>query len=785
MKKRILSMVLVISTLLSLCCISVYAKAPGVTTLEPDDITEDSVVLRGTVTSNSGIRIKEYGFQLVYQGNVSTYRFYDGEDYEYPDPINDDVIEYEVDGLRDSSEYAVIFYAVNYDGEKNFGKSVYFETDGDDEEPEITKLKSSAGSEFEEGTEVTFSASAEDNNEVEKIYIFIDGKVVAQKSSDSVKYTTDELEAGEYEIAAMAEDASGNESDVEYLEITVTEKDDGYYNSDYYEDVNDKDYDYEDDDDEDSYIVQQPVKLSTPNAKADRYTIYEGETVTVSWNSISNADYYTVWDLTRNVPYNNITSTSCYSIAPFNEEGTYAIGVYARSYENNLYLQSEACTFNITVVEKEIADTSKPQINTISSSAGKSFAEGTLTTFSTRASDNALSVIYMYIDGEKVETSYYETIEYETSYLDAGSHTIKVVARDESGNESYTSITVTVEEEYEENDDYYEDDYYDYDSGYTDVSVFHNQAYSDASYYGGIKVYVNGSQLCFDVEPEITNGRTMVPLRAIFEALGAEVYWNGSTSTVTAYRDNESVELTIGSYYLYTSNGTKTLDQPGYVINGRTLVPVRAISEAFNCDVEWYGDKQLVSIVAKDKEYQVISSNGKNYNNSAESIILDVPLFKQNDTRWKNVKIGDKTIGAIGCTTTAIAMIYSYNNDNITLPNDMRYKLSYSNNDLLWDSLKNVGLSSKEYNSSANQSMLSTIYQKLDAGKPVIIGAITNSGDYQHWVVITGYIGSNTASLSTSDFVVNDPGTQCSETLSEFLANGDKTDRTKIKRIIY
>jgi len=225
-------MVLVISTLLSLCCISVYAKAPGVTTLEPDDITEDSVVLRGTVTSNSGIRIKEYGFQLVYQGNVSTYRFYDGEDYEYPDPINDDVIEYEVDGLRDSSEYAVIFYAVNYDGEKNFGKSVYFETDGDDEEPEITKLKSSAGSEFEEGTEVTFSASAEDNNEVEKIYIFIDGKVVAQKSSDSVKYTTDELEAGEYEIAAMAEDASGNESDVEYLEITVTEKDDGYYNSD-------------------------------------------------------------------------------------------------------------------------------------------------------------------------------------------------------------------------------------------------------------------------------------------------------------------------------------------------------------------------------------------------------------------------------------------------------------------------------------------------------------------------------------------------------------------------
>lgn len=631
MKKRFLCMILVISTLLSLCCISVYAKAPGVTTLEPNDITEDSAVLRGTVTSNSGIRIKEYGFQLVYQGNVSTYRFYDGKDYEYPNPINNDVIEYEVDGLRDNSEYAIVFYAVNYDGEKNFGKSVYFETDGDDEEPEITRLKSSAGNEFEEGTEVTFSASAEDNNEVEKIYIFIDGEVVAQKSSDSVKYTTDELDPGEYEIAAMAEDASGNKSDVEYLEITVTEKYDGYYNSDYYEDTDDDDYD------EDSYIVQQPVKLSTPNAKADRYTIYEGETVTVSWNSVSNADYYTVWDLTRNVPYDNITSTSCYNIAPFNENGIYAIGVYARSYENNLYLQSEACTFNITVVEKEIADTSKPQINTISSSAGKSFSEGTSTTFSTRASDNALSVMYMYIDGEKVETSYYETIEYETSYLDAGNHTIKVVARDESGNESYTSITVTVEEEYEENDDYY-----DYYGGYTDVSVFHNQAYSDAPYYGGIKVYVNGSQLYFDVEPEIKNERTMVPLRAIFEALGAEVYWNGSTSTVTAYRDNESVELTIGSYYLYTSNGTKTLDQPGYVTNDRTLVPVRAISEAFNCDVEWYGDKQLVSIVAKDKKYQTVISNGNSQRGNSNEHFAN-PATTMTNALY-NININDSKI---------------------------------------------------------------------------------------------------------------------------------------------
>ena len=173
-------------------------------------------------------------------------------------------------------------------------------------------------------------------------------------------------------------------------------------------------------------------------------------------------------------------------------------------------------------------------------------------------------------------------------------------------------------------------------------------------------------------------------------------------------------------------------------------------------------------------------------NTTSPKITLNVPLYKQNDKNWKDVYIGSKTIGAVGCTTTCISMVYSYHTGTTVYPDAMKNKLSYSNNDLIWSSLSNVGLNSTIYNSDVTNDMLATIYAKLKAGRPVIIGAAADSkGTYQHWVVITGYIGSSTTSFSTSNFIINDPGTQCATTLAAFLANGNRTDRTYIKRIIY
>ncbi len=144
-----------------------------------------------------------------------------------------------------------------------------------------------------------------------------------------------------------------------------------------------------------------------------------------------------------------------------------------------------------------------------------------------------------------------------------------------------------------------------------------------------------------------------------------------------------------------------------------------------------------------------------------KKISLNVPDFKQTDSRWANVKIGTsgKTIGKIGCATTGIAMMESYRTGTTIYPDAMSKKLTYtSSGSVYWPSHYTAVTSSSGY--------LSKIYQKLKEGKPVLLGAKNSSGT-QHWVVITGFTGGN--SLSASGFTINDPGTKYRTTLQQFL----------------
>ncbi len=111
-----------------------------------------------------------------------------------------------------------------------------------------------------------------------------------------------------------------------------------------------------------------------------------------------------------------------------------------------------------------------------------------------------------------------------------------------------------------------------------------------------ISVLLNSKKIEFDQLPVLEYGRTLVPLRAIFEALGASVQWDGATQTVTAVKGDTTVSLQIGSTSMYVNGVVKTLDVPAKLINSRTLVPVRAISEAFGCAVGWDGNTQTVII---------------------------------------------------------------------------------------------------------------------------------------------------------------------------------------------
>jgi len=102
-----------------------------------------------------------------------------------------------------------------------------------------------------------------------------------------------------------------------------------------------------------------------------------------------------------------------------------------------------------------------------------------------------------------------------------------------------------------------------------------------------ISVTIDGKPVSFDVEPVMENSRILVPLRAIFEAMGASVKWNEDTQTVTAEKDGTKVSMQIGSNKMVKNGETITLDVPPQLINNRTLVPVRAIAESFGAKVDW------------------------------------------------------------------------------------------------------------------------------------------------------------------------------------------------------
>lgn len=114
-----------------------------------------------------------------------------------------------------------------------------------------------------------------------------------------------------------------------------------------------------------------------------------------------------------------------------------------------------------------------------------------------------------------------------------------------------------------------------------------------------IKVRVGGELIDFDVQPRIINGRTMVPLRAIFEALGASVNWDGATKTVTSTKGGTTIKLTIDNPTMDVNGTGVTLDSPACIIDGRTLVPVRAISEAFKLTVDWIASTKTVKVKTK------------------------------------------------------------------------------------------------------------------------------------------------------------------------------------------
>ena len=109
-------------------------------------------------------------------------------------------------------------------------------------------------------------------------------------------------------------------------------------------------------------------------------------------------------------------------------------------------------------------------------------------------------------------------------------------------------------------------------------------------------VNIDRKPLQMDVSPTVINGRTMVPMRSIFEGLGAAVEWNSYTRGITAQKEDKTITLYLNEKNAFINGVSHSLDTPAVAVNGRTMVPVRFVAESLDCKVYWDSYNQLVSI---------------------------------------------------------------------------------------------------------------------------------------------------------------------------------------------
>lgn len=147
---------------------------------------------------------------------------------------------------------------------------------------------------------------------------------------------------------------------------------------------------------------------------------------------------------------------------------------------------------------------------------------------------------------------------------------------------------------------------------------------------GAVNIVVDGEEITgLDMPPVILNERTLIPARAVFEAVGANVDWNGNARQVYVSDDENVVVLTIDNKTAYKNGNAINMDVAPKIINDRTMIPVRYAAEALDCEVGWDDISRTVTI------------KSKNYLKEDE---IDVPVINpgndvSGEISGKNIKI--------------------------------------------------------------------------------------------------------------------------------------------------
>lgn len=161
-------------------------------------------------------------------------------------------------------------------------------------------------------------------------------------------------------------------------------------------------------------------------------------------------------------------------------------------------------------------------------------------------------------------------------------------------------------------------------------ALFENVDYNKSD---SIRVYVDSKQIYFDVNPQIVNGRTLVPMRAIFEAIGLTVDWDNYSQAATGTNGDNSIVITIGSNNAIVNGKEKILDVPASIIGSRTMVPLRVLSENMGYNVVWVGDSNLI-LMSKNNVVEWRYEGYESIEPYKEYEALYVNGVKSNETRY-------------------------------------------------------------------------------------------------------------------------------------------------------
>ncbi len=145
-----------------------------------------------------------------------------------------------------------------------------------------------------------------------------------------------------------------------------------------------------------------------------------------------------------------------------------------------------------------------------------------------------------------------------------------------------------------------------------------------------VSVYVDNEKIEFDVAPIVEDGRTLVPLRGVFEKLGARVDWNKNISEVVIKDENNEIEMILGKDKVIVNGEVRDIDVSTKMINSRTFAPLRFISENMGHTVRWDKDtssvyitrentsnaerSQFLKVGSKENLLALLEYNGKLYN---------------------------------------------------------------------------------------------------------------------------------------------------------------------------